>query len=46
MAQAGGVKTLVLSHLIPADDPTVTEQMWIEAARTQFKGTVIVGRIF
>jgi len=44
VAQAAGVKTLVLSHLIPADDPTVTDQMWIDAARTQFRGSVIVGR--
>lgn len=44
VAQASGVKTLVLSHLIPADDPTVTDQMWIDAARTHFKGTVIVGK--
>jgi len=26
VAAAAGVKTLVLSHLVPADDPTVTEQ--------------------
>jgi ribonuclease BN (tRNA processing enzyme) len=38
------VKTLVLSHLVPADDPNVTERMWIDAARTHFSGTVIVGR--
>ena len=44
VAQAAGVKTLVLSHLIPADDPTVTDQMWIDAARTQFRGNVIVGK--
>ena len=44
VAQAAGVKTLVLSHLIPADDPTVTDQMWIDAARTQFRGSVIVGK--
>lgn len=44
IAQAAGVKTLVLSHLIPPDDPGVTEQMWIEAARTHFGGTIIVGR--
>lgn len=44
VAQAAGVKTLVLSHLIPADDPEVNEQMWIEAARTHFDGSVIVGR--
>ena len=44
VAQAAGVKTLVLSHLVPADDPTVTERMWIDAARTHFGGTVVVGR--
>jgi len=44
VAQAAGVKTLVLSHLIPPDDPTVTDGMWIDAARTHFKGTIVVGR--
>jgi len=43
-AQAAGVKTLVLSHLVPAEDPQVTEQMWIDAARVHFRGPVIVGR--
>jgi ribonuclease BN (tRNA processing enzyme) len=44
VAQAAGVKTLVLSHLVPADDPNVTEQMWMDAARSQFHGAVVVGR--
>jgi ribonuclease BN (tRNA processing enzyme) len=44
LAQAAGVKTLVLSHLVPADDPAVTDQMWIDAARTHFRGSVIVGK--
>ena len=44
VAQAAGVKTLVLSHLVPADDPTITDQMWIDAARIHFRGTVIVGK--
>jgi ribonuclease BN (tRNA processing enzyme) len=44
VAQAAGIKTLVLSHLVPADDPSVTERVWIDAARAHFKGTVIVGR--
>jgi ribonuclease BN (tRNA processing enzyme) len=43
-AQAAGVKTLVLSHLVPADDPAVTEEMWMRAARTHFQGLIIVGR--
>ena len=44
VAQAAGVKTLVLSHLVPADDPDVTDQMWIDAARANFGGSVIVGK--
>jgi ribonuclease BN (tRNA processing enzyme) len=44
VAEAAGVKTLVLSHLVPPDDPAVTEQMWIDAARAHFRGTVVVGR--
>src|SRR5512138_1022744 len=44
VARDAGVKILVLSHLVPADDPRVTERMWIDAARTHFSGTVIVGR--
>src|SRR5947207_12537717 len=44
VAAEAGVKTLVLSHLVPADDPLVTEQMWIDAARSQFKGEIVVAR--
>jgi ribonuclease BN (tRNA processing enzyme) len=44
IAQAAGVKTLVLSHFVPADDPAITDQMWIDAARTHFAGQVIVGK--
>lgn len=44
VAEAAGVKTLVLSHLVPPDDPEVTEQMWLDAARAHFRGQVIVGR--
>lgn len=43
VAQAAGVRTLVLSHLIPAEDPLVTEASWIEAARTHFAGRIVVG---
>lgn len=44
VAQAAGVGTLVLSHLVPAEDPAVSEEMWIEAARRHFRGRVILGR--
>jgi ribonuclease BN (tRNA processing enzyme) len=44
VAKAAGVKTLVLSHLVPPDDPEVTDQMWTDAARKHFDGKIIVGR--
>jgi ribonuclease BN (tRNA processing enzyme) len=44
VAAAAGVKTLVLSHLVPAEDPTITDQMWIDAARKHFRGQVILGK--
>lgn len=44
VAASAGVKTLVLSHLVPADDPAVTDRMWRDAARAHFRGRVIVGK--
>lgn len=44
VAQAAGVKMLVLSHLVPPDDPAINDQMWIDAARMHFRGPVIVGK--
>jgi ribonuclease BN (tRNA processing enzyme) len=44
VAQLAGVKTLVLSHLVPAEDPSITDRMWIDAASRHFRGHVIVGR--
>ena len=44
LAQEAGVKSLVLSHFVPPDDPEVTEAMWADAARRRFRGTVVVGR--
>lgn len=44
VAEAAGVETLVLSHLVPPEDPAITDQMWIEAARAHFKGRIIVGK--
>jgi ribonuclease BN (tRNA processing enzyme) len=44
MAAEAGVKTLVLSHLVPGDDPSITEAMWAEGARKHFGGAIVVGR--
>jgi ribonuclease BN (tRNA processing enzyme) len=43
LAQSAGVKTLVLSHLVPPDDPAVTPQRWSDAARPHFRGRIVVG---
>ena len=44
VARDAGVKTLVLSHFVPPDDPSVTDAMWLEAARRHFRGPVIIGK--
>ena len=44
VAAEAGVKTLVLSHFVPADDPLITEQMWANEARKHFSGRIVVGR--
>jgi len=44
VAKEAGVKTLVLTHFVPADDPSLTDEMWIEGAKTHFEGKVIVGK--
>lgn len=44
VAAAAGVKTLVLSHLVPPDDPAVSDQMWIAAAKKHFSGRIVVGK--
>lgn len=42
-AHKANVGTLVLSHLVPADD-TVTEVQWIQATRKHFAGETLVAR--
>jgi ribonuclease BN (tRNA processing enzyme) len=44
VAEAAGVKTLVLSHFVPADDASITSEMWAAAAQAHFRGRVIVGQ--
>ncbi len=44
VAQEAGVKMLVLSHLVPPDDPAITDEMWIDAARKYFRGPIVVGK--
>ncbi len=44
IAQAAGVKQLVLSHLVPGDDPSITDEMWSAGVRKHYTGTVVVAR--
>lgn len=43
IAAQAGVKTLVLSHLLPGDEP-IDDAVWAAEARRHFGGTVVVGR--
>ena len=43
IAQDAEVKTLVLSHLVPATD-SITDDTWRAAAAKYFKGEIIVGK--
>ncbi len=44
LAAEAGVKTLVLSHLVPSDDPSITDAMWTEGVRKHYGGQIVVGR--
>jgi ribonuclease BN (tRNA processing enzyme) len=44
IAAQAQVKMLVLSHLVPGDDPKITDEMWTQAVRKHFKGRIIVGK--
>ena len=43
IAKEAGVKTLVLSHLVPAID-SISDNTWRASAATHFKGEIIVGK--
>ena len=44
IAAQAGVKTLVLTHFVPGDDATITDEQWTEGVRKNFKGRIIVGK--
>lgn len=44
VAAAAQVKTLVLSHFVPAEDPDVPDEEWIAPVRKHYSGPIIVGR--
>jgi ribonuclease BN (tRNA processing enzyme) len=44
VAAAAGVKKLVLTHFVPGDDPSITDEMWTQDVRKHFKGEIVIGR--
>lgn len=44
IATDAGVKTLVLSHFVPADAPSVTAQNWIDGVRETWKGDLVIAK--
>ena len=44
MAETAGVKTLVLSHVVPGSDAAVTDAMWAGAAARFSKRRIVVGK--
>jgi ribonuclease BN (tRNA processing enzyme) len=43
IAAEAGVKTLVLSHFVPAETTQVSDDEWLAAARESFPGRILVG---
>lgn len=44
VATEAGVKTLVLSHLVPGGYPFIKDEVWMEAIRPHFSGKILIGR--
>jgi ribonuclease BN (tRNA processing enzyme) len=44
IAAQAKVKTLVLSHFVPGDDPSITDEDWTQGVRKHFSGRIIVGK--
>lgn len=44
IAKDAGVSHLLLNHLVPADDPAITEVHWTEQVRTSWDGLLTIGR--
>ena len=45
VAAEAQVKTLVLSHFVPSDDPEITDEMWTDAVRRGgYRGPIVLGK--
>ena len=44
IAKAANVKTLILNHFVPPDDKSLTDQIWLDAVKTNYQGNIIIGK--
>jgi ribonuclease BN (tRNA processing enzyme) len=44
IAAAAKVKKLVMTHLVPGDVPSITDEMWTEDVRKHYSGPIVVAR--
>lgn len=44
IAAQAGVKTLVLTHFVPGDDASISDEEWAADVRKNFKGRIVVGK--
>jgi ribonuclease BN (tRNA processing enzyme) len=44
IAEEAGVKTLVLSHFVPAEEPPISDEQWLAGARRYFTGKIVAGK--
>jgi len=44
IAASAKVKTLVLTHFVPGDDPSITDEQWTEGVLKHFNGRIVVGK--
>lgn len=44
IATAANVRNLILTHLVPADDPSITDDVWITEIRKYYDGPVVVAK--
>lgn len=44
IATAAQAKKLVMTHFVPGDDPSITDEMWMEDVRKTYKGPIVVAR--
>lgn len=44
IANMAEVKKLVMTHFVPGDDPTITDEMWAADAKKHYSGPIVVAK--